>query len=309
MEVGIVGGGYVLLSCNNAGATRSGEWYYQGKSNRTTWLMEGDGEAFPFDSYNLRFRIDYLTYFSENSSLSSDADKHQASFTGPEYRFLRDLWLSDDGSIPVNYVEEREVSFLVQRDPSALVVATLQFLLPIIGCYYLLGATLILDPKKQLAERLRIYLSLFVFVTTFLIAIQPFLPYRSSLSFPEFLLVNLIVSNSIFSIFSIAGNRKTPDRSYIVRLYETESFHNRWDVLASTLSLLIFAVIYANTIFGEMTVPASFFFSYGILPAYVYWHFLIIPKEQMKRNKRRYAVVAILFLVPLLLYLSFLLFL
>lgn len=301
VQVRIAGGGYVIVSCNNTGITKGGEWYYQGELNRTTWLLEGEGEAFPFDSYNLRFEIDYLTYFSDNSSLSSDADNHQASFAGPKYRSLKNVWLSDNGSVPINYIKEREIGFLVQRNLSALVVASLQFLFPIIGCYYLLGATLMLDPKKQLAERLGIYLSLFVFVTTFLIAIQIFIPYRSSLSFPEFLLVNLIVSTTVFGIFSIVGNQKTPDTTFIVRLYAKWTFHSRWDAVASSASLIFFLIIYIFTIFGKMTMSASLLFSYVIVPSYVYWYLFTISKEQIMQNKLKCIVFIISFLVPIFL--------
>lgn len=302
VEVRIIGGGDVIVSCNNTGTIRGNEWYYQGESNQTEWLVQGLGEAFPFDSYLLRFKVYCLTYFQSNFSLSSDITMHQAFFAGPKFHSLKDLWLLENGLLPIDNIGAKEISFVIRRSFSALIIAALQFLFPIVACYYLLGATLMLDPKKQLAERLRIHLSLFVFVPTFLIAIHTFLPYRSTLSFPEFLLVNLIVSNTIFGIFSIVGNQRTPDRAFIVRLYTKETFHSRWDAGASIVSLVIFAVIYFFTTFGKMTTPASLFFSYVILPSYVYWYLFTISKEQFMQNKHKYAVMIILFLVPIFVY-------
>ncbi len=167
----------------------------------------------------------------------------------------------------------------IQRTGNAFNIAFLEFIVPIIACYYLLGATLMLDPKKQLNERLVIYVALFVFVPTFLLAIQNYLPYRSSLSFPELLLTNLIIGNAIFGVFSIVGKRKGWSFSGVKRLKNFEIHHNNWDLVGVTLCLLFFMLIYVYTLFGKIALEASFIISYFIIPAYVIW----FPFENIKK--------------------------
>ncbi|MCK4478363.1 hypothetical protein KAU88_07545 [Candidatus Bathyarchaeota archaeon] len=288
--VWVIGAGDTIIWCNNTGAHMVSTWYYQGESEQTTWLLEGMGEHFPFDSYNLRFEVYDVYFINHNFTLSSEG--HQAFFTGSKAYSLKDLWKTDNGLIPIEYIKTEEIAFAIGRSDNALSIAILQFLIPIIGCYYLLGATLMLNPKEKLAERLRIHLSLFVFVPTFLIAIQKFLPYRSSLSFPEFLLVNLIVSNTLFGIFSIFGNQKNSRKQKVT--------YSRWDLIASNLSLVLFMIIYLFTLFGRINIPASLIFTYIVVPSYICFYFAVMSKEQIKKQILGIAVFIILALIPLI---------
>jgi hypothetical protein len=290
VNVWIIGAGDTMVQCNNTGPKTDDTWYFQGKSKQETWLLEGIGENFPFDSYNLRFKVYTVDFISQNFTLSSEG--HQAFFTGPRTYSLKDLWRTDNGLIPIRYTHADEMSFVIERNPDTIKIAILQLLIPIIGCYYLLGSTLILDPKDKLAERLRIHLSLFVFVPTFLIAIQKFLPYRSSLAFPEFLLINLIVSNTIFGLFSILGNQRSSSKQKTAR--------TRWDLVASSLSLVVFIVIYFLTLFGRINVPTSLIFTYIIVPSYIIFYFALMSREQFMEEIRSVAIFVILALVPLI---------
>lgn len=290
VNVWIIGAGDVMIQCNNTGPKTEDTWYFQGRSKQETWLLEGIGENFPFDSYNLRFEVYHVDFINQNFTLSSQG--HQAFFTGPRAYSLKDLWRTDNGLTPIRYIHADEISFVIERNPDTIKIAILQLLLPIIGCYYLLGATLILDPKEKLAERLRIHLSLFVFVPTFLIAIQKFLPYRSSMAFPEFLLVNLIVSNTIFGLFSILGNQRSSSKQ--------KTAHNRWDLVASVLSLVVFMLIYFLTLFGRINLPTSLVFTYIIIPSYIIFYFALMSKEQFMKEIRSVVIFVILALVPLI---------
>lgn len=297
----VIGGGSFWIPCKNYGLIGVDTWFYQGESNQSEWLLEGMGEVFPFDSYHLRFKIPELSLVEGNFSLSDGERALQASFDGPRAYSLKDLWRVDNGLIPISNRGQNEVSFIIQRSSNSQILAVTQFLLPIIACYYLLGATLILDPEKQLAERLRIYLSLFVFAPTFFMAMQNFLPYRSSLSFPEFFLTNLIISNTIFGIFSIIGNKIGPSISHQSRL-------SKWDGWAGTLALLVFLVIYVGTLSQKMTIPTSLILTYVVIPSYTFPLIFFTPKEQIIEKKLLYVAYIILLLLPafILLLLQFL---
>jgi len=290
VNVWIIGAGDTIVQCNNTGPKTDDTWYFQGESKQETWLLEGMGENFPFDSYNLRFEVYIVDFINQNFTLSSE--EHQASFTGPKTYSLKDLWRTEGGLIPIRYTHSDEISFVIERNPDTIKIAILQLLLPIIGCYYLLGATLILDPKDKLAERLRIHLSLFVFAPTFLIAIQKFLPYRSSLAFPEFLLVNLIVSNTIFGIFSIFGNQRSSSKQRTAR--------SRLDLVASGLSLIVFMAIYFFTLFGRINMLTSLVFTYIVIPSYIVFLFALMSREEIMKHIYWVAVFVVLELIPLI---------
>ena len=184
--------------------------------------------------------------------------------------YLEDLWKTQNGSLPEGSFNDQEINFVLQRADSAVTVAFLEFFVPPIACYYLFGSALILDPK-HLAERLRIYLSIFFFVPAFLIAVQAFFPHRVSLSFPELLLVNLLVSTSIFGVMStIARNEitkypreKRSSISYVLK--------RKYDMIGVTLALSILMIIYSSTLISEMTSQLGILFTYLIIPAYVFW--------------------------------------
>lgn len=302
--VWVIGAGDTMVWCNNTGPTMIDKWSYKGESKQTTWLLEGMGEQFPFDSYNLRFKVYSIEYLDHDFTLLSE--EHQAVFAGPRTYSLNDLWSTDNGLIPIRYIGTDEISFIIQRGSNALVIAILQFLVPIVGCYYLLGSTLMLDPKKQLAERLRIHLSLFVFVPTFLIATQTFLPYRSSLAFPEFLLVNLIVSNMIFGIFSILAHRESLTTSKRQHKQKGISkFENKWDGLTSFVSVVVFTFIYLSTTIGKMSIQASLVMIL-IIPSYIYSYYLMTPKEQLVKEKRLLIPIALILIAAFILILLWL---
>jgi len=112
VQVRIVGGGSIIVSCKNTGSGVNG-WYYQGESDQTTWLLQGTGEIFPFDSYRLRFNVYDIPLIQGNFSLSSKYTS--AFFVEPKAYSLNDLWLIDKGFLPIDYIGTNEVSFIIQK--------------------------------------------------------------------------------------------------------------------------------------------------------------------------------------------------
>ena len=292
VRVLISGGGWLEVYCNNVVPHRKENWWYQGESNQTIWLLEGRGENFPFDSYILHFKINGISSSYPVNNFSLNHQQVYASFTGSKRYSLIDQW---QGStfIPVMYIQNDEVCFTIQRTLNSMVISIFQFLLPIILCYYLLGSTLIMNPKEKIVERLTINLSLFVFSATFLISIQGFLPYRSSQSLPELLLSNLMVSNAIFGIFSIIENQCKGNEK------KTES----WDFAATLFSLFFFLISYQLTLFGKINPLTSLFLAYGVIPSYVYG---FVFKTTLPRRKilewflsKKYLTIPLIILILL----------
>jgi hypothetical protein len=199
---------------------------------------------------------------------------------------MNSLWNIGDGQTFIDGNNRQELMFKINRSSDSFNTSTLELFLPIIASYYLLVSTLLLNPKKRLNERLTIYLALFVFIPAFLLSIQDYLPYRSSLSFPEFLLTNLVVSTTIFGIFSIIASRKSEHPFTLQKLKRKRVFvhTNDWDLLAVSFSLLLFIAIYLITLF-KLIIPApSLIISYLIIPAYFIWYPLENFKDMSKDN-------------------------
>lgn len=100
--------------------------------------------------------------------------------------------------------------------------------------------------KDRLSDRLIIYLSIFTFAPLF----QPLLPYHTLLTLPEYLLVNLIINNTIYVTFSIIPS--------LLRRYDELHIN---DLLALILSLLFFEFLYwsfyLKPLFGKVTEKAG----------------------------------------------------
>jgi hypothetical protein len=239
----------------------------------------------------LNIRISDIAWIGTNFTVTKE--EHSAIFDGSQAYQLRNLWKTQNESIPISVISEQEIAVNIQRSDNAFMVAFLEFLVPIIAAYYLIGATLVLDSRNNLSERLRIYVSLFFFVPGYLIASQVVFPYRVSISFPELLLVNLLISATIFGVCSVIGKHRASINPTIDRLnkYKPE---RKWDAIAIALALSLLGIVYGVTFFGKITPQTSVFFSYVIIPAYVFWvPVLSIQTLSIKNFKK--AIITILF--------------
>ena len=211
---------------------------FSGWSDDTVWLMEGTGEQFPFDIYYLNFTMFPRMWYDVEGETHSIAPEYTygtilsgANFQGVNLRSLKDTWMTESVNL-VPSVTLSPTNLLVKLERRSL-VPFIEFVLPIILCYYLLGGTLLLTKKSDISVRLRVYLSLFLFAPMFFIAIQPFMPYRSTLSITEYLLTNLIVSSAIYSIFTMSGS-----------LCKKTVFRRAIDVASASLSVVMFRHLY-----------------------------------------------------------------
>jgi hypothetical protein len=281
--VRVIGGGDVAINCTNISQQTYNSWWFQGRINETAWFLGGYGETFPFDSYGLYFSIPYDNFEKINCTVTPNWS--EAFFDGPKVGQLRDQWFENSSYlIPVNWYPVTQHSSLdynenstnwqmgvsIQRSSNASNTAILEFIAPIIGCYYVLVASLLLT-LNDLTERLTIYLAIFVFVPAFFIGIQTYLPYRASLSFPELLLANLVISTTILTVFSIIGRHGwSPIR--VKFLQKLKIHHNNWDLLAIFFCISLFLLTYCLTLIDKISPEASFIVLYLIIPAYLLWY-------------------------------------
>jgi hypothetical protein len=260
IEVWVSGGGYSAISCTNTYAISGSiipKFAYEGTSNITSWSLQGWSETYPFDSYFISFNVDDITY-SQNCTYFLNPNFTFAMFHGTNSNILNEQWqLASGMKIPISQIGEKDVVFAVKRSSDALLKAVSRFLLPIIACYYLLGATLSFRSEK-LIEKLVIYLSLVVFSSVFLISLPNM---QNNPSLLEILLSNLIVGSVIFSIFSIISTFTLRNSA-------------KWDLIPAIASLIVLVSIYITTFVAKLDAVACVVMLVVIVPAYFYGYIL-----------------------------------
>lgn len=234
VKVLISGGGSAEFYC---GSSISENEYY-GESNATAWRLVSFGEFFPFDFYYLEFWVQQV-YIRNDSDTPRFEDKVVLSTASsgrvfPSYNAdaLKALWYTSDdlGHLPVDVKPDRKMSLQITRNSSN--AANYALLFPLIAAFVLLGASLALNTCR-LRERLTIYVALFAFSPAFLFSIQSYLPFHTSLTILEFLIVALMVSVAAYGFSGIVSQLFRQERSAIVA-----------DAWAIVLSGLTFAVLY-----------------------------------------------------------------
>jgi len=121
VKVFIGGGRWIEVLCRNTEPWRTENWAYQGESNETTYLMIGQGESFPFDSYYLTFRIYDTALWIANFSL--DTKEVYADYGGPKRYSLINQWRSP---IPIQSISDKEVVFRIERTFNSSVMVFLE---------------------------------------------------------------------------------------------------------------------------------------------------------------------------------------
>lgn len=259
----IVGGSDGYSSAARIVCTRSELSRTYVGNNRTVWRIYGNGEAFPFDSYEAKFEIaPYFSYGADNRTVEVfqelDPDAYgnffiwqKVWFTGEYEDLLISTWKTgENAEVPSEKTNSQEVIVRLERIPEKYF---LQFVLPIVACYFLLGSSVLIRRKKDyIHKRLRVYLPMFFFAPSFFFAIQNFLPHRSSLSLPEALLTNLVISCAVFAFFSMV-----PSESRL------------WDFLTVGLSVVIFLWLYISGFLKGLSILTHICLLATILLGYV----------------------------------------
>jgi hypothetical protein len=232
----VIWGGYVGLygeiDCRPTPEFSTSPYDLHGWSQTVEWLLRGNGEAYPFDSYILNFTISPGFEWKRQDSwgrfpLSYHLCISAVVLYGSQQYVLRNIWETLEGkgyNLPVEIETSNGCTVRVQR---LSIMPFCQTLLPILACYFFLGGSMFVASSK-LDSRLRIYLPLFLFSPAFFLSIQTFLPYRSSLSIPEFLLTNLIISTATFGLFSMISSS-----------ISSVKISTLMDILAAVLSVII----------------------------------------------------------------------
>ena len=193
---------------------------FTGSSGMIKWTLGGElgrGEYAPFEEYELTFELaDVLPGPFNMSNIEVDALKSSAFLEGPKKLFLERIYSTFDNkfSFSMSFPNNLRAVISVKRKLGAFGLPVLfwQLILPTLACNCLLVSTLLLRGEKATSNRLRVYVALFIFGPTFFNGIQGYLPLRASLSIPEVLLENLMISTAIFAIFSLISVKSNLQR-------------------------------------------------------------------------------------------------
>lgn len=195
---------------------------FSGSSGIISWTLGGElgkGEYTPFEIYELKFNLSNVLStrvgFLNLSKIDIDRDYNLTYLEGPRRIFLARVFEIADNrfGLKMSFPDHLTAITYLKRKlgpwPFFMPILFWLLIVPTIVCYFLLVSTLLLSGEKAEERRLYVYVSLFFFSPTFLMAIQGYLPLRANLSIPEVLIVNLIISTAIFSISNFLSVKST----------------------------------------------------------------------------------------------------
>jgi hypothetical protein len=172
-------------------------WYYQ-IENATTIKepLSGFSQKYPYDYYSLSFSLTFLT-----QGLKPNFNE---SFQPTIFIPLMYGWRTETYSRPVNVTDENiqlDVGVVVGRDTS---LAVLQFMIPTMAIYVLIGYSLFAGSTDKLKNRINLCLTTAVLTLT----LYTFLlgQIAGTPIIIQGLAVSLVVSNVILVIFSIISS-------------------------------------------------------------------------------------------------------
>jgi len=176
---------------------------YLGQARYVTWGIFGYGEFFPFDSYNATFSLWHVDIATDlRDSLSYSVNAH---FTGPKMAVLSESWQilnPEENDLPYFVAANSKLVVGLARRSDAYVYWVLS---PIVLAGLVLGASAYLDARNRIGDRLLIYTSIFLFGFTFYAVIRDTLPYRTSFTVPEFLIMNMSVEALLLCTMTIVA--------------------------------------------------------------------------------------------------------
>jgi len=218
---------------------------YQGSSKVIPWTLERVlGHYYPSDLYSMNFTIKQIPH-----NLNFTIESFQAEFSGVEFHALRNTWIIN---------KDNHTKGLIVYLNRNIVLPVYQMLLPIILCYFVLQSTLFVDPRKRSTIRVTIYISLIVFIPVFLFTIQDALPLRFFLSIPEFLLVNLLIDVTLYTLCTVLSIAHT-------RVKYPELFFDAWAIVWSIIIFCFFSgQFYTFTPFQWAGLLSFLFILYGL---------------------------------------------
>jgi len=204
----------VKIKCNQANEDGT----FVGSSGMISWTLGGElgkGEYFPFEEYELVFRLaNILPGPFDMTKVEYNMLYSFVYFEGPKKTLLVQIFQVTsnhrkllDTALSGNLTAISYLSRKLGGAPFHLPSLFWPLIAPTLACLYLLVSTLLLTGDNALGNRLRVYVSLFIFAPSFLMAIQGYLPLRASLSIPEVLLENLLISTAVFTILSLLNAR------------------------------------------------------------------------------------------------------
>lgn len=213
--------------------------YYCNKAGFVDKLY-GLSEPYPYDFYVLTYRV----YAYMNHAF--DFDQNFAPYVIPLMSYPESLsWVIQGSATPIKQ-EPWQQGYAVSFDVTLTVAriagySSMISLVPVWAGYVVLGSSLFLTEKKptgkvpKVADRLTVYISLFVFIPGFMYLIGSQIPLKWLLSTAELFLVALLSSTAAFAAFSSISTYDKNERS--------------WDHYAIVFSTLVLALVFVDPLF------------------------------------------------------------
>jgi len=221
-----------------------GKYLYSLQTDLKGFHLIGDASSYPFDRYyldlnfTLLFNTERARFYPESIPLSPSSSHYIWEYVPKNF--------TDTGAQPGSRIRVH-IDFSRRPENARYVIAAL------IAGFFILGATPMLESRRQLSVRVTIYLALFVFVLGFISTVNTLVPKQASgVSVAETALSWLGTYVAIFVVASVFAN-------LLIRLYPSHprAVSFTVDMLATLFILyLIFNFIVVKTPDFEKTLSS-----------------------------------------------------
>lgn len=226
-------------------------WYYQIENPKVIKeRVSGFSQRYPYDYYSLSFS---LTFFTQGLE-----PRFNQTFQPTVFIPVMFGWKTEAYSRPINVTSSNiklDFGVVVARDT---LVAVLQFMIPTMAIYFLMGCSLFTGLNDRLRDRISICLTtgvLTLSLYTFLLRQIEWIPV-----FVQNLAISLVVSNVILLAFSMVASSKHA------------SSQRNWDLYAMTLASIT-PIVYL--LLSAFSLMSNLFQIVVADPLWIVQHFLL----------------------------------
>jgi len=261
VPLSISGGGNAYINCTGGGFS------FQGVTT-AIWQPIGNSISYPYDIYGMTFEV--LVYLSEHRfRINETASK--ITFYGLEKTTLENVW-----RIGEKYLLEKSALGITMTF-SRIESWSILIQVAVISMYLLFAGSFFLN-LSDIRSRLTVYFTIAAFSLSFIIYLQPNLPWRPFYTLPEFLIIALMAVVAIAALFSMIGAGR---------------FTGYLELLPDIFTLIIFLVFWGYLFFiftqGTLTSMATNLLTQVYVSANVFAYLGIFVRLFMYwiREKRR----------------------
>ena len=253
--------------------------FYYGDTFEWNVHLIGSPNYYPYDSYFLNFT--FTSYWSEPTSLQFSESFFE------DYR-LFNVWSNpvvnetrstiDDYDRPVMVA-----TVLLERNSTSILPVTML----IVVLFFVLGATMFVEAKRGLRERVTVFLAILVFSAGFFFNLSSMVPFRFGFTTAEVLVLSLVFGSALLTIgsfFSKAINTDLKNSPIHTTGFANAVLRQSALIVDLGFTLLLIYFLWIFHAFDATPLLYSYLIYFGVVYALIYRLAMTILKEYRQKQ-------------------------